>query len=126
MVREYRFTEAEGTLQIRSDRHRTRPYGLSGGHGGSLSGNVLNPKEEARELPAKCLLNLKRGDVLRHVLAGAGGWGDPFDRDPERVLEDVLNEKVTLEAAARDYGVAIDPVNRRIDWDRTREFRSLT
>jgi len=41
-------------------------------------------------------------------LRGAGGWGDPLARDPERVLKDVLDEKLTHEYARREYGVAID------------------
>ncbi|MDP6777627.1 MAG: hydantoinase B/oxoprolinase family protein [Candidatus Latescibacteria bacterium] len=124
MVREYRFAEAEGTLQIRSDRHRSRPYGLSGGKEGTASRNILNPKAEARDLPAKTLLTLKEGDILHHVLAGAGGWGDPCQRDPERVLEDVWNGKVSVAAAERDYGVAIDIRGPSVDLDRTRDLRS--
>jgi len=59
------------------------PYGLAGGRAGTPSRNVLNPGTEERELPAKCTLTVRSGDVYRHELAG--GWGDPFARDPERV-----------------------------------------
>lgn len=115
IVREYRFTETQATLQIRSDRHKSRAYGLSGGLPGSPSRNILNPQTESRELPAKTLLTLKRGDVLRHVLAGAGGWGSPLERDPERVLDDVRNGKVSIRSAERTYGVAINPETLQID-----------
>ena len=124
MVREYRFTESQATLQIRSDRHKSRAYGLSGGLPGSPSRNILNPLTESRELPAKTLLTLKRGDVLRHVLAGAGGWGSPLERDPERVLDDVRNGKVSIRSAECDYAVAIDPESLEIDEERTRRHRS--
>jgi N-methylhydantoinase B len=40
--------------------------------------------------------------------AGAGGWGDPLERDPELVLRDVLRDLVSHEAARLDYGVVID------------------
>ena len=126
ILREYRFTEEEGTLQIRSDRHRSRPYGLAGGQPGTPSQNVLNPDGEARRLPSKTLLTVRKGDVLRHVLAGAGGHGDPFVRDPERVLDDVLDEKVTLAAAEGDYGVVIDPKTRTVDRRRTEALRRQT
>ena len=43
--------------------------------------------------------------MFRHEVAGAGGWGDPLERDPALVLRDVRNEFVSLEAARRDYGV---------------------
>ena len=123
MVREYRFLEEEGTLQIRSDRHRARPYGLAGGRPGAPSRNVLNPEGEARVLPSKTLLTLRRGDVLRHSLAGAGGHGDPLERDPQKVLDDVLDEKVSAAAAERDYGVAIDPQTWTVDYRRTEALR---
>jgi len=123
LVREYRFLEEEGILQIRSDRHRSRPYGLAGGRPGAPSQNILNPEDEARVLPSKTLLTIRYGDVLRHVLAGAGGHGDPFTRDPQKVLDDVQDEKVTLAAAERDYGVAIDSEAWAVDHGKTGELR---
>jgi N-methylhydantoinase B len=42
--------------------------------------------------------------------AGAGGWGDPLERDPQLVLRDVLRDLVTHEVALRDYGVVVDGV----------------
>jgi len=105
LVKEYRFLEHEGTLQIRSDRHRFRPYGLAGGQPGTPASNVLNPDTpDERLLPSKTLVRIKRGDLLRHTLAGAGGYGDPRRRDPERIRDDLRNGKVSPEAARRDYG----------------------
>jgi N-methylhydantoinase B len=123
VVREYRFTERECTLQIRSDRHRSRPYGLAGGRSGAGSRNVLNPGRCEKVLPAKTLLTLSRGDVLCHTLAGAGGYGPPFRRDPSAVLDDVRNGKVTPEAAERDYGVVIDTQCWCINVERTKVLR---
>jgi N-methylhydantoinase B len=75
----------------------------------------MNPgTPAAQELPAKCTLTLKRGDVFRHVFAGPGGWGDPMTRDPERVRWDVLEEKITVEYARREYGVVLDPATLEI------------
>ncbi len=124
LVREYRFENAEGTLQLRTDRRRFLPYGLQGGCPGTPSRNVLNPDGERRELPAKCTLTLRRGDVFRHVLAGAGGWGDPLTRDPERVLRDVREEKLTPEYARREYGVAIDPATWTVLREETARLRA--
>ena len=50
-------------------------------------------------------MTIKQGDVFRHVLAGAGGWGDPLERDPAAVLRDVRNELLSPGKAAADYGV---------------------
>lgn len=108
LVRRYRFLEQSGTFQIRSDRSRFGAYGLAGGGAGRLSRNVLNPGPQERVLPAKTTLQVKFGDELRHELAGAGGWGDPLERDPQLVLADVRNEKVSPEHARNVYGVVID------------------
>jgi N-methylhydantoinase B len=107
--RDYRFLEAEGVLQVRSDRRTHRPFGLYGGSPGRPSENWLNPDAENRELPGKFTMTIRRGDVFRHVLAGAGGWGDPLERDPAAVLRDVRNELLSLEKAAAEYGVMVDP-----------------
>jgi N-methylhydantoinase B len=107
LERDFHFVGDEAILQVRSDRRAFRPYGLAGGCAGSSSSNVLNPKSEARELPSKFTMSMHRGDVLHHVQPGGGGHGDPLEREPARVLEDVLDEKVTPEGARRDYGVVI-------------------
>ena len=51
--------------------------------------------------------------MLRYVNNGGGGWGDPLTRDPELVKRDVRDGYVTIEGAARDYGVVVqgDPEN---------------
>ncbi|WP_242890997.1 hydantoinase B/oxoprolinase family protein [Actinomadura litoris] len=98
----------EATVQIRSDRRKFLPYGLAGGGQGTSSLNVLNlggPGE--RVLESKPYLAMTAGTRHRHVTAGGGGHGSPFERTPERVLEDVLDGKVTREGAERDYGVVI-------------------
>jgi N-methylhydantoinase B len=56
---------------------------------------------------------VRSGSVLRLIANGGGGWGDPLTREPERVVRDVRDEYVTIEGAARDYGVVVkgDPIN---------------
>ncbi|WP_291295397.1 hydantoinase B/oxoprolinase family protein [Elioraea sp.] len=105
--RDYRFLEEEGTLQVRSDRHVHRPFGLYGGSPGAPSQNTLNPDSENRPLPSKVTMTIRHGEVFRHVLAGGGGWGDPLERDPAQVLRDVRNELLSVTKAAADYGVVI-------------------
>jgi len=69
------------------------------------------------------------GTTFRTIGNAAGGWGDPYDRDPERVRRDVRDEYVTTEGAARDYGVVIlgdplnDPENLRVDLPATAKLR---
>lgn len=104
LAREYEFLNDEATLQLRTDRRSHVPYGLSGGNPGTPSSNVLTTDGVARELPAKVTLTVKRGDVFRHVVAGAGGWGDPARRDPARIAHDVEEEKFTASYVERTYG----------------------
>jgi|TARA_Y100000031_G_C8232311_1_gene391527 N-methylhydantoinase B len=66
---------------------------------------------------------LKKDDVLRLITTGAGGWGDPFERDPEMVLKDVRNEKVSAKRALEAYGVVIDEATLKMDIVETQKLR---
>jgi N-methylhydantoinase B len=63
--------------------------------------------------PGKFLTTVRKGDLIRLRLAGGGGYGSPLERDPELVLWDVLEGKVSVERAKDDYKVAIggNPLN---------------
>ena len=122
--RDYRMREEEATIQVRSDRQVHRPYGLYGGRPGAPGAVVLNPGEEAKTLPSKVTMTCRRGDVVRWVLPGGGGWGDPLDRDPGRVLRDVRNELVSPAAAERDYGVVVDTGRWTVDEAATARLRA--
>ena len=65
----------------------------------------------------------RAGDVLHVTGSGGGGFGDPFAREPERVLDDVREGKVTVEAARRDYGVVLTPDQSAVDWTATDVLR---
>jgi len=67
-------------------------------------------------LPAKVTMTpMRRGDVFIHDQPGPGGWGDPLERDPQRVLRDVLNELVSAASARDDYGVVLDASGSAVD-----------
>jgi N-methylhydantoinase B len=127
LEREYRVRTEEAILTIRTDRRRHLPYGLNGGDPGTPAWNILNPgSDRERILPTLPMeaIELREGDVLRIQTAGGGGWGDPLDRDPQRVLEDVIDEKLDSERAMRCYGVVIDPARQSIDQQATNGLRS--
>ena len=102
----WRMLADEGILQVRADRQTFRPYGLYGGGPGMPGLNVMDPGLNTEEkLHAKITMTLKKGQIFRHELPGAGGWGPALDRDPAAVARDLRDELVTIDTAARDYGV---------------------
>jgi N-methylhydantoinase B len=109
MMRTYRLTGVEdAVLQVRSDRQKHAPYGLQGGRPGAFAANWLGGAGRAREqLPGKFMRTFLRGELYEAVLAGGGGWGDPLERDPDSVRDDVLDGKVSARAARADYGVVL-------------------
>ncbi len=124
VYRKWRFLQ-DGRAMLRTCRVRTLPYGLQGGEPGTPFRALLESDGEQRELPAKMFIDfpVKVQDRLLHVQPGAGGYGDPWRRDPPRVLEDVLDEKMTVAYAERAYGVVIDPRTLQIDQERTASLR---
>jgi N-methylhydantoinase B len=57
------------------------------------------------------------------LTAGGGGWGDPLERDPEKVRWDVTEGYISLRAAHEEYGVVLDPDTFKIDWEGTAHRR---
>jgi N-methylhydantoinase B len=93
------------------ERTESRPWGLRGGEPGDRGETVLNPGGEARSLHPKGEYRLEYGDTVSFRLSGAGGYGDPLDRDPEAVRTDVRRGYVTREAARETYGVVVEDVD---------------
>ena len=73
-----------------SERHRFRPFGVMGGEPGRLGRTVINPGTSAEyEIGGKASVDLRYGDVVSFQLAGAGGYGNPADRDQRLIEEDL-------------------------------------
>ena len=122
LVREWKFTGDEAVLQLRTDRQKYETYGLYGGKNGAPSESFINPDTENRRI-GKITMNLKKGDVYRLITAGAGGWGDPLERDPELVLKDVRDEKVSVKRAREAYGVIINEAAMEVNIAGTEKLR---
>ena len=122
-VRSVRCLADEATLQLRSDKRRFRPYGLQGGKPGDPSWNILRSKDTETVLPTMGASRIGKGDVISHVIASGGGWGDPLERDPELVRKDVWSEKLSVDYVKREYGVVVDPHSLVVDKDATRKLR---
>ncbi len=112
------------TLYNLGDRHVFAPYGLGGGKPGRLGTTTLNPdRRSARPLHSKGTYRLEADDLISWQTAGAGGFGNPFERALDAVERDVRDGLVSVEAAKTDYGVAIDPKDLRADVDATARLR---
>ncbi|MGE0735347.1 MAG: hydantoinase B/oxoprolinase family protein [Alphaproteobacteria bacterium] len=95
----------------------SRAFGLFGGGAGSANDLHLNmPDGTVRRPKAKEIVrNIPNGASFVEKAGGGGGYGDPFTRPVELVLEDARNELISLKAAREDYGVAIDPRTMALD-----------
>src|SRR6185369_12597593 len=107
LVRQYRLRAASAMMQIRADRHANLPYGLAGGESAAPSMNMLNPATAPETLPSKTTREIQQGTVLRHEQAGGGGYGDPLEREPARVAEDVADQKISPDFARSKFGVVV-------------------
>jgi N-methylhydantoinase B len=116
-------TDGEAVASYRSERHYTSPWGLFGGRAAPRwQTSVQRQGGDVEQVPSKARLLLTAGDVLRVLTGGGGGYGDPCERPPEAVLSDVLDGKVSRQAARESYGVVIDA--ETIDEAQTRRLRS--
>jgi N-methylhydantoinase B/oxoprolinase/acetone carboxylase alpha subunit len=103
--RAWRCLTPDTSLIVRSDRAAHAPYGLAGGEPGALSANVLHAADGSTTvLPSMFSVTIGEDDLYVHRTAGGGGWGEPRERDPDAVRDDVLDGKVTPEAAKELYG----------------------
>jgi N-methylhydantoinase B len=112
----------EATVSHRGERHLTAPWGVSGGGPGVMSRSLLRRVDGTEvQIPSKLEFVLRPGDALDVWTSGGGGYGDPLERDPQLVLADVLDRKVSLDAARSEYGVVL--TGRTIDEQATSLLR---
>ncbi len=104
-----------------SFRGKMPPWGIFGGASAKVGDVFLNGVQVADGVRE---INLKSGDVVRVQTNAGGGFGDPFERDPEWVLCDVLDRYVSIDSAHENYGVVIDPDRRVVDVEATTELRT--
>lgn len=123
--RQWRIMVEESAINLRTDRFKFASPGVFGAKPARPSRAVLNPgTPQERPLTSKVAgLRLKKGDLLSWELGGGGGWGNPLERDPELVRQDVIRGYVTLANAQRDYGVVLNEADFSIDRAATARLR---
>jgi N-methylhydantoinase B len=106
LVREYEIECDDALLYASFGRTATRPWGMEGGGEGTCNGIEVIREGRSVHLTRTPRFPLRRGDRVRILTGGGGGWGDPTLRDPLAVARDVRDGLVSAEAAASIYGVA--------------------
>ncbi|MEO0680150.1 MAG: hydantoinase B/oxoprolinase family protein [Pseudomonadota bacterium] len=108
LVREYELLTDGAVVHCSYGRGKTRPWGLDGGGEGSVNALVHAPAHGGPPASHARISRLPtaRGDVVRIVTGGGGGWGPPAERAPEDVARDVRQGLLSAEAARETYGTA--------------------
>lgn len=102
-----------GVISCCTDRARSITWGINGGLPAIPHGVDLNREGEDPEKLGTVFSNVPvdEGDEFIRPASGGGGFGDPLERAPEEVLEDVIDDYVSIERAKKDYGVIIEPID---------------
>ena len=104
IVREFQFLGDTAILSIGADRRRFTPWGLEGGENARGAHCTITAADgRVQELPTKVNTMLNGGDVLRIETPGGGGWGDPSQRDPASIEQDLADGLLSSKRANRIY-----------------------
>lgn len=97
------------TVSTTGDRQRSGAPGIDGGHSGTPGAFILNPGIDVeRIIPAvSASFALEPGDVFSVRTPGGGGFGDPLNREPDEVLQDLLEGRISERSASEDYGIIV-------------------
>lgn len=107
------------SIAVQAGRYIYPPEGIFGGKNGSKAKFLKNDENADPSGLTFC----EPGDRISFISAGGGGYGNPFERDPEAVERDVQYGYVSIEKAKQDYGVIIEPDSLTIDLEKTRKLR---
>jgi N-methylhydantoinase B len=124
LQKSFRLLRGSCSATFRGERFYVPAWGLFGGLPGRVGkGFIIRKNGERVNIPSKSDYFLEEGDELGFTSSGGGGYGNPLKRKPEFVLRDVLDGRVSIKAAANDYGVIINEELMTIELEKTIELR---
>jgi N-methylhydantoinase B len=106
LCREYLFVNHDVVFTILADRAKFPAHGLFGGRSGRCARYLLISNGKTTEILSKGTIDVKAGDLVRVESPGGGGYGPPTERDPELVVRDVCEGKISTMRARECYGVS--------------------
>ena len=122
--RSWTLESGKATVSIMAERNKIAPWGVLGGKPGAKGEYYLvRAKGTKMKLRSKCTIEMNAGDRLIVHSPGGGGYGGPLQREPRKVLDDVINGLVSPKSARDNYGVVIDR-SLRLNTSATERLRS--
>jgi N-methylhydantoinase B len=113
--RDIEFYGERATFSLLTDRASSAPWGLFGGKSGRKARYLINPETNPVVVGSKSSTKVSPGEVGSIQTPGGGGYGDPLERKPLDVLEDVRDGKVSVSSASTEYGVIVDESEQSVD-----------
>jgi N-methylhydantoinase B/oxoprolinase/acetone carboxylase alpha subunit len=129
-IRQIRINAKELRVSAFIEKETIQPWGLFGGKPGKNSAILARRGDGADFATFNTASNGKFSDILLQwgavitlVTSGGGGYGDPLERDFERIAEDVRQGFLGREQGEREYGVVLKDGSPEVDMERTRTLR---
>jgi len=124
MTREITILDHKAMITLGTERRKIRPWGLMGGKpGGGSDCWIISPEGQKQALPSKVTTQVEPGTRIVLRTAGGGGFGDPLERDPQKVQNDVEEDLISVDRAKDEYGVVINTATNKIDNETTALLR---
>lgn len=125
VIREYELHCDDGSVYLWWERSKTPAWGILGGQAGQPPVVIINPSTSREKRIFKVNgLKLDREDSVRVESGGGGGYGDPLERDPQRVKEDVMDGYIDKTQAESAHGIRFIAGTDNIDVEATNNLRA--
>ena len=124
-IKTFEAVDGDVVVSIRGERYFTPPWGLYGGHPAASAQAWIERRDGSiEEIPSKRVFTLHQGECLHVETPGGGGYGDPLQRDPEAVHQDVLDRRLTVQSACEQYGVILEESTLAVNLPATQQRRA--